>query len=79
VYALCVKICVLRFWSPWTLTANNNNNSIPFIRVLDNSHKSQLQPSTKQQYKKYVITYKGYEDKIQILEETNRNTVMYTT
>jgi hypothetical protein len=72
-------MCVLRFWSPWTLTANNNNNnnSIPFIRVLDNSHKSQLQPSTKQQYKKYVITYKGYEDKRQISEEINRNSDVY--
>jgi hypothetical protein len=51
---------------------NNNNNSTPFIRVLDNSHKSQLQPSTKQQYKKYIIKYKGYEDKRQISVETNK-------
>jgi len=40
--------------------------------VLDNSHKSQLQPSTKQRYKKYIIKYKRYKDKRQISEETNK-------
>jgi hypothetical protein len=40
--------------------------------VLDNSHKSQLQPSTKQQYKKYIMKYKDYKDERQISEVTNK-------
>jgi hypothetical protein len=44
-----------------------------FIDVLDNCHESQLQPSKKQQYKKYSMKYKGYKDKRQIYEETDKN------
>jgi hypothetical protein len=37
-----------------------------FIHVLDNNHKSQLQPSRREWYKIYIMKYKRYKDKRQI-------------
>jgi hypothetical protein len=39
------------------------NSVLSFIHVLDNSHKNQLQPSTIQQSKKYIIKHKIYNNK----------------
>jgi hypothetical protein len=50
-----------------------------FIHVLGNSHKSQLQPSTKQRYMKYILNtkYINIRDKFK-KKQTKRNTMKYT-
>jgi hypothetical protein len=44
-----------------------------------NSHKSQLETSTKQQYKKYIMKYKGYKDKRQIKKKQTKRNIQHET
>jgi hypothetical protein len=41
----------------------NSIQFISFIHVLDNSHKNPLKPRTIQQFKKYIIKHKIYNNK----------------